>query len=307
MGPIEGAMATDSVKQQLRRIVPLEHRYSFHRLKRVALEGLTMATRRVTDVLPLEVAVSIKEGVSRTSRLDYGRAPIRMEIATATQVARLSACRKEPETVRWIEQHIGPGDVFYDIGANVGAYAFIADAAAGGQARVYAFEPGAATYAALAQNVFLNSSSGRVIPLPLALAQRTALRSFHYSSLVPGAAFHVMPEESVWAGHPRVDLEQPVITFSIDDMIARLGIPEPTLVKIDVDGVELSVLQGAEKALRSPRLRSILVEVIEHISTTPQVVQLLESHGFSLQERNHHAGPDDVANYIFVRGQVDRP
>ena len=37
-----------------------------------------------------------------------------------------SACRKEPDTVRWIEEYLSEGDVFYDIGANVGAYSLVA-------------------------------------------------------------------------------------------------------------------------------------------------------------------------------------
>lgn len=296
---------TGTLRRRLGRLLRPAQRFAYYRLQQAAIRDLTRATRSVTGALPLWVAVSVKEGISRTSQLDYRPAPISMEITTATQIDRLYACAKEPETVAWIEQHIRPGDVFYDIGANVGAYALIADAAAEGRARIYAFEPGAATYAALAQNVFVNRCSGRVVPLPLALARQTSLRSFHYSSLIPGAASHVMPDDHVRAGNAVAELVQPVITFSIDDMIARLGVPAPTLIKIDVDGVEFAVLQGAEQTLRSPELRTLLVEVGEQDATTPALVQLLESCGYVFQERHHHTGPGDVANYIFVRRSTD--
>src|SRR5688572_26330757 len=101
-------------------------------------------------------AVGIKESIQITGQLDYPHKKIHMALDNAVQIARLGACRKEPETVAWIESNMRPGDVFFDVGANVGAYAFVADTVAGGNCDIYAFEPSYSTFAALVANVRLN-------------------------------------------------------------------------------------------------------------------------------------------------------
>src|SRR5207248_1639628 len=74
-----------------------------------------------------------------------------------------------PFTVEWIESSIRPGDVFYDIGANVGAYSLIAAKATANGARVFAFEPSARSFHDLSSNVLLNGCAESVVALPLAL------------------------------------------------------------------------------------------------------------------------------------------
>ena len=48
---------------------------------------------------------------------------------------------KESGTCEWIKNDIGPGDVFFDIGANIGIYSILAANRVGKTGKVYAFEP----------------------------------------------------------------------------------------------------------------------------------------------------------------------
>ena len=59
---------------------------------------------------------------------------------------------KEPETIEWIDT-FAPGDVLFDIGANIGCYSIYA---ASRSVRVMAFEPESQNYALINQNIFLN-------------------------------------------------------------------------------------------------------------------------------------------------------
>ena len=117
--------------------------------------------------------IALKEKINVVGRLDYQKAEILMDLSSYKQIRRLRASKKEPETVEWIEENIKPGEIFYDIGANVGAYSFVAWAHTGKKCKVYSFEPSFSTFAALSQNVFLNSASEEIIALQISLSYKT--------------------------------------------------------------------------------------------------------------------------------------
>jgi FkbM family methyltransferase len=167
---------------------------------------------------------------------------------------RLKSVSKEPFTVEWIERSIRPGDVFYDVGANVGPYSLVAAKAA--SARVFAFEPAAPNYHDLCRNIALNRCEERVSPFPIALWDQTSTVPFSYRALQPGVAMHSMGEDLEGA-----EFRQPVLAYRLDDLLATFGLPVPAHAKIDVDGPELKVLQGASVTLGKPAWRSILLEI----------------------------------------------
>jgi FkbM family methyltransferase len=213
--------------------------------------------------------------------LDYPHADIQLRVLTTSETFRLRACAKEPFTVEWIETRIGAGEVFYDIGANIGVYSLVAAKKPGGGARVYSFEASYASIASLCANIVLNGVEADVTPMPVALSDRTAMNVFSLRDLEPGAARHALgagdPEDG-----PAV-FRQPVMTFRLDDLIDTFRLPPPNHIKLDVDGGELAVLEGAARALRSPSLRSVLVEVSTALSAA--VTTELERHGLHLQSK----------------------
>src|SRR4051794_37732121 len=109
--------------------------------------------------------------------MDYEHADILLRRSAPKIDLRLRSAAKEPWTVKWIEA-FEPGDVFYDIGANVGAYSLLAAKVGGGAVPVVAFEPSAPTYHDLCVNVALNGCDEIVTPLPFALWSETTLIPF---------------------------------------------------------------------------------------------------------------------------------
>src|SRR5262249_15125786 len=153
----------------------------------------------------------------------------------------------EPWTIDWLETCLRPGEVLYDIGANIGAYALVAAKVSGGQARVYAFEPGFANFAALCQNIVLNGCGECVVPLPIALGEKAGMMNWKYRNLSPGAASHALggrlpglPGESCRTEAP---YEQLMPVHRLDDLLTQFGLPFPNHIKLDVDGTELEVLR----------------------------------------------------------------
>jgi FkbM family methyltransferase len=215
--------------------------------------------------------------------LEYDGAEIQIHAATKLARKRKNAARKEPFTVEWLES-LPAGDVLYDIGANVGPYALIAARRPQGALRVVAFEPGFANYAVLCENVVLNDAADDIMPVPVTLGAEDGVGYFRYSDVSGGAALHAggvdVPVESVY--------DQRVLVFALDTLVERFGLPAPNHVKLDVDGAELVVLQGARSVLADADLRSVMLEV--SADQAEPVRALLESSGLACAE-THRRSP----------------
>ena len=85
-----------------------------------------------------------------------------------------------------MESNYQAGEVFFDIGANVGAYSLVASKFLDGDLKVYAFEPSFVTFSQLCRNIQLNALSSSIIPLQIVLAEQTGMETLNYSNLDPG-------------------------------------------------------------------------------------------------------------------------
>lgn len=202
---------------------------------------------------------STETGPAEHVLLDYPRTEIRLYVTSKMErLHRIRSCKKEPWTVRWLEEHVEPGQVVYDVGANVGTFTLVAAVARGAQ--VVAFEPGYANFARLCENIALNTCNDRVTAVPLPLAETTGLFRFHYSGVETGQSRHRLS-----ASGPQRKLAKRVdyamCGMRLDDARAQFGFPAPSHIKLDVDGGELRVLQGAVETLRLPQLKTMLVEI----------------------------------------------
>jgi FkbM family methyltransferase len=172
-----------------------------------------------------------------------------------------SVLSKEPDTIRWIDG-FEEGAVFWDIGANVGVFSLYA--AIRRPVTVLSFEPSAANFYVLTRNIQLNGLCDRVTAYAVALSARTELNSLNLASPSLGMAlsqFGNPGEHSPWTGVEEKSANHGAIGFSIDDFVEQFNPPFPAHVKIDVDGLELPILEGARGLLRDPRLKSLLVEL----------------------------------------------
>ena len=186
--------------------------------------------------------------------------PILLECPT--ELARWRAetlLEKEPETLEWIDR-FEEGDVFWDVGANIGVYSLYA-AAAGRAGRVLAFEPSPWNAALLAENVRLNGAEDIVATFSLALSAETSpgtlfMRATEAASA--GSSFGAPIGEFGERFEPQ--FRQAALGVRIDDMVLW-GAPMPNRIKIDVDGAEELVLAGARTTLADQRTKSVSIEL----------------------------------------------
>lgn len=136
------------------------------------------------------------------------------------------------------------GKVVFDVGAHTGAYSLFFSRQVGPQGLVVAFEPCPRTFARLRRNVEINRIRN-VRPLALALGRETGPRAIY---MLPG-----MSSTASLAPEARTRLRRRVAVVAVEPMdalCARLSLPAPDFVKIDVEGLELEVLAGADHILR---------------------------------------------------------
>ena len=250
---------------------------------------------RIIKTLPRRAQIRLKDGILMTGRLDYPKAEISMVLDSEMQIWRLKACKNEPETVNWIEKYMKQGETFYDIGANVGAYSFVARAVGGKNSLVYAFEPSFSTCASLSENIILNNCQGEIIPLGIALSDKTGLTPLIYANTEAGSSMHSLAD-SAEAG----SVFQLAISYRLDDLINTFKLRFPNHIKIDVDGVESEVVAGAGKILSDKNLRSMLIEIDEKLEAHRKIFDITRSAGFKIAEK-HPKRSEKCFNYIFAR------
>lgn len=147
----------------------------------------------------------------------------------------------EPDLQAALQQRIGPGDVFYDIGANVGFFTLLGARLATSAGHVYAFEPMDTNVRALHRNLTLNNVRHVTV---VRAAVCDAVGSVQMSFGSNQATGHLArPEEG--------DLID-VSAVTVDDFVRNGALP-PSIVKIDVEGAENLVFGGMRETLRQHR------------------------------------------------------
>ncbi|MEM7622737.1 MAG: FkbM family methyltransferase [Planctomycetota bacterium] len=194
---------------------------------------------------------------------------------------------KEPETIEWLDR-FEPGDVFWDVGANIGSYTLYA-ARSGVASRILAFEPSPWNLGLLADHIRLNGVSAGVGAYGIALSDATELGTLFMSKPGVGTAQSSFAEpvgESGERFEPALALGS--VGIRIDDMVNIFGAPQPTRLKIDVDGAEERVLAGAGMTLSDARLRSVSIELdASRQDLVERVEGVLDAAGLKLAAKRH--------------------
>ncbi|MBT7486270.1 MAG: FkbM family methyltransferase [Rhodospirillales bacterium] len=218
---------------------------------------------------------------------------------------------EEPQTAEWLDT-LEPKDVLWDVGAHVGMVSIYAARFSG--ARVFSFEPEAQNFALLVQNIVLNELTDRCTPASVAIAGRTGFGFLGISYLTKGGAYNQFSDRDTPASHPKGNtIHQFINGITLDDLVEDGSCLTPSHLKIDVDGLEPDILDGAEKLLKTPTLVSVLVEVNQADERQRKMPALLERHGFKLYKvRSNWEGRSNRAreaempttNMIFNRPHI---
>jgi len=215
-----------------------------------------------------------------------GNETVMFRTTTFSEFRRFDDLVGERPILEDVLHSLNESDVFYDIGANVGTYTCFA-ASKLGAGNVIGFEPERKNAARLRENLAQNDLDAQVFEVALSNTDGTIELELAGEDAGEG-------EHSIAIGEPQETIE--VKTAKGDTFIETHAISVPSVIKIDVEGAELSVLQGMEQALRN-HCRLVYVEIHpnkleEHGGTPAEVHSLLEEMGFEVkwleQRGNQH-------------------
>ena len=205
-----------------------------------------------------------------------------------------------------LSQYLKPGSIFYDIGANVGFFTILGAKIVNSSGKVYAFEPEAKNAATLRRNAKQNNFDN-VTVIEKAVSKTTGeeklwLREYcgSHSLASDDSEFALQAtkgRELSSNNTPQQAESVPsflkirecvtVDTVAIDDLLQQQQIEPPTLVKIDVEGAEINVLQGMSQTLK--KYHPIIIYEVDDenqeglLGKRKQVDDFLLAHGYEIK------------------------
>ena len=185
-----------------------------------------------------------------------------------------------------IARLVHEGDLAFDVGANIGKYSVLLSRICGQSGRVWAFEPVPDTYWRLRETLALNRcdnvttvqaamchKSGK-IDINLFAPEYCGWNSIGLPEMITPTGKRVSPDKSV---------EVPSLT--IDEFCDSNGIDKIDFLKVDVEGFEAHVFQGAARMLREHRVGCVCFEVSKaplkaSATSSRAIFEILESFGY---------------------------
>lgn len=158
--------------------------------------------------------------------------------------------RYEEKFSRSLLNHLWPNDIVWDVGANIGLYSIEFAKALNPDGEIYSFEPVPEVFTQLKENTVVNP---RINCFNLALSEMT------------GLSFMEKGQDPLLATSKIVDIQGEssisIQTMTGDEFLRLRYGSNPTFLKIDVEGHELSVLKGLSETLRTKPPRIIGIEI----------------------------------------------
>ena len=193
-----------------------------------------------------------------------------------------------------VKEIVKPGAVVIDVGANIGYFTLLFSRLAGEGGKVYAFEPDPKNHELLLKNLDVNKV-GNTTAVKKALSNKTGKTKLFLDQLNLG-------DMSMAAGNidnPAGFLE--VETITLDEYLAGEQEKRVDFIKIDVQGAEALVIEGAEKTIKTAKPK-ILLEFwpwgLRNLGSDPEaLLRRIEGYGYTIKVL-------DVQNFVLKTQSV---
>jgi FkbM family methyltransferase len=250
----------------VRRVARVGHP-RLRELRAAAMKGTTPSSRLLRPMVrAMETGVvRIPQGRAGGLAFDLRYLPI-----SHAHLGSIAFGNLESEVQEAMVRHLGRGGVFYDIGANLGFFALLGAHLSGlGEGHVYAFEAAPENAAAIVTNAELNG-----IPNVTVIQKAVSAHSGRGRLQVVDDQSWSKLEE--YGPHPNTERVIDVELVAIDDLVGSGALRPPTVVKIDVEGAELAVLEGMRATIAQHR-PAIICELHD---THREFVALVRGFGY---------------------------
>lgn len=211
----------------------------------------------------------------------------------------------EPVISRYLLNSMDSESVFFDLGANVGYYTVLGSTVC---SEVHAFEMDPRLVSIIAQHMDKNQTGTSTQIIPAAVSDHSgSFISFSPHQTGNPSTNMALAEAKSKQHHLPFQMQ----TIAIDDYVNQTNV-QPTIVKIDVEGLEALVLDGFSKTIG--KVQTLLLEVhpsllSRHDSTVDDVLQRLTAHGFSCQKFSDHRAnqaPEELLEPIDNQAEINQ-
>ncbi|WP_425040532.1 FkbM family methyltransferase [Primorskyibacter sp. S187A] len=263
-------------------------------LKTQLLQSPGLLLQRFLTVKAATLAVRLQRGRDMSRRMFYGE-DIRFPFPACWDLAVYRSYIDEAELrlLKYLILNLPSGGQFLDVGANIGLMSQVAAKVMGPDGRVYAFEPGAQA---------LSYCKDNVARFPqVQIVAKAAMDAPGELTFFEGTGACMVSSSTVEAhfdGRDKNVREVTIEATTLDDFCASEA-AVPDVIKIDVEGAELSVLKGARRVLETIR-PSVVLEVsfkpeeFEELYQPP--IRLLQEAGYVAHAIGPNGTPHAISN-----------
>jgi len=207
----------------------------------------------------------------------------------------------ETHVTDWLQETLRPGQVFVDVGANVGYFTLLGGMLVGPQGRVVAVEAHAGLAELLRRNVIMNGLYGYVTTWHRAAWSTTTSLQLHQRLNFSGASsVGAIGQEALDRLGDTEEMVE-VQAVPVDDLLH--GLPLVDVLKMDIEGAELQAFTGLSRTLDASRDISIMFEwapaLMEAVGDKAEaLVDLLEGHGLRFRLLEDGLSPIERAKLL---------
>ena len=218
---------------------------------------------------------------------------------------------KEPETLEWIDGFEKKNNlIFWDIGANIGLYS-IYNVIKNKNSVSISFEPSSSNLRVLTRNISINRLEKNIKVFPLPLTNKVnQFQIMNENDFIEGGSLNSFGEKFNFEGEIFENkMNYQIFGTSINYLIENNILEIPDYIKIDVDGIEHFILEGASKYLENKKIKSLSIEINENFKEQyEKVMEIMKKNNFKVLHKKHNKDliPTEskyskIFNYIFIR------
>lgn len=253
--------------------------------------------RQITRFLPLPSGMVINALDRYEKMIEYPELPVVISVNNGEDVIEVKNIREmqqrriyfldryESREIKLCKKLLSSGDIFIDVGANIGWFTIGAARQVGQAGKVIAFEPSSQINPQLQRNIYLNKLSNvKVEKIALSDENGTAILSGYTEENIGLPSIVGNSDNYEKSGSEKVE------TVRFDDYYQRASLGKIRLIKIDAEGAEMKILEGMGKLLEKKDVDCLIIEVREEAmgkgKNAEEVMVYLENYGYSIFEIN---------------------